>query len=205
MNKVLIIAAHPDDEVLGCGGIIAKYRKNNVPVRVVFLAEGVTSRYNDTELQNDYVIDESELRKSNAVIALNKLSVHSDQIFTNNRYCCRLEQVAQLDLVKEVEKHIDEWQPSCIYTHSPNDVNIDHRVVYQVVLAATRPFYSSILREIYSFEVLSSTEWNPAKPFHANVFVDIHDFIDLKIEAMKSYKGEIYTTPHSRSEKSIKA
>jgi LmbE family N-acetylglucosaminyl deacetylase len=204
-KKILIIAAHPDDEVLGCGGTIARYREKNIPVRVVFLAEGVTSRYDNIELQSDHVINESKRRNSNAFIALNKLSVHPDQIFVNNRYCCRLDQVAQLDLVKEVERHISEWEPSCIYTHSPYDVNIDHRVVYQVVLAAIRPNKSSSLVEMYSFEVLSSTEWNTAKPFHANVFVDVCDFIDLKIEAMKLYKGEMYSMPHSRSEESIRS
>jgi len=205
-KKVLIVAAHPDDEVLGCGGIIAKYRSEGDDVRVLFLAEGVTSRYSNDELSKQHVLEEIARRNKNAIIALNILSVDSSQIFTNKeRYCCRFDQIHQLDLVKEIEKHISEWHPTHLYTHSPNDVNIDHRVTYQAVLAATRPISSSTLLEIYSFEVLSSTEWNTLKPFMANTFIDISRYIDLKISAMEAYEGELREEPHPRSKSSIEA
>jgi LmbE family N-acetylglucosaminyl deacetylase len=206
MNKrVLIVAAHPDDEVLGCGGLIAKYRAKEVDVRVIFLAEGVTSRYDTEELSADHVLIERDRRNSNAIKALKILSVDPSEIFTSTRNCCRFDQILQLDLVKEIEQHISEWSPTHLYTHSPDDVNIDHRITYQAVLAASRPIASSTLLEIYSFEVLSSTEWNTLKPFKANTFVDISSYIDLKISAMEAYEGEFREEPHPRSKTAIQA
>lgn len=204
-EKILIIAAHPDDEVLGCGGIIAKYRSLGILVRVVFLAEGVTARYDEHELQLPHVLADKNRRNKNAFRALDILSVPKDQIFINERYCCRLDQTPQIDLVKQIESHIVEWQPTSIYTHSPNDVNIDHRIAYKAVLAATRPIKGSSVKAVYSFEVLSSTEWNTAQPFQANIFVDISDFIKLKIKAMSAYEGEMSDAPHPRSKEVIHA
>jgi LmbE family N-acetylglucosaminyl deacetylase len=204
-EKILIIAAHPDDEVLGCGGIIAKYRSLGVLVRVVFLAEGVTARYDNHELQLPYVLDDKNKRNKNAFIALGVLSVPREQIFINERYCCRLDSLPQIDLVKQIESHIKEWQPTSVYTHSPNDVNIDHRITYKAVLAAARPVKGSPVKSIYSFEVLSSTEWNTVQPFQANIFVDISDFIKLKIKALSAYEGEMNDPPHPRSEEVIRA
>jgi len=206
MNKnILVIAAHPDDEVLGCGGLIAKYRAENVDIRVVFLAEGVTSRYDVDEISEEYVLIERDRRNNNAIKALKILSVDPSEIFTSTRNCCRFDQILQLELVKEIEQHISEWCPTHLYTHSPNDVNIDHRITYQAVLAATRPNASSTLLEIYSFEVLSSSEWNTLKPFKANTFIDISSYIDLKITAMVAYEGELREEPHPRSKTAIKA
>jgi LmbE family N-acetylglucosaminyl deacetylase len=204
-EKILIIAAHPDDEVLGCGGIIAKYRSLGVLVRIVFLAEGVTARYNEHELQLPHVLNDIDQRNKNAFIALDILSVPRDQVFISERLCCRLDSLPQIDIVKQIEFHIAEWQPTSIYTHSPNDVNVDHRVAYKVVLAATRPVKSSSVKALYSFEVLSSTEWNVAQPFQANTFVDISDFIELKVKALSAYKGEINNAPHPRSKEVIHA
>lgn len=204
-KKVLIVAAHPDDEVLGCGGLIAKYRAENVDIRVVFLAEGVTSRYDIEEISEDHVLIERDRRNKNAIKALKVLSVDPSEIFTSTRNCCRFDQILQLELVKEIEQHISEWSPTHLYTHSPNDVNIDHRITYQAVLTATRPNASSTLQEIYSFEVLSSSEWNTLKPFKANTFVDISSYIDLKITAMAAYEGELREEPHPRSKTAIQA
>ena len=204
-KKVLIVAAHPDDEVLGCGGIIAKYRAEGHAVRVIFLAEGVTSRYENDELSEDHVLIERDRRNSNAIKALKILSVDSSEIFTSVRNCCRFDQILQLELVKEIEKHISKWSPTHLYTHSPNDVNVDHRITYKAVLAASRPIISSTLLEIYSFEVLSSTEWNTLQPFKANTFVDISSYIDLKIRAMEAYEGELRKEPHPRSKTAIQA
>ena len=204
-EKILIIAAHPDDEVLGCGGSIAKYRSLGIPVRVVFLAEGITARYDEHELQLPHVLNDKDQRNKNAFIALDVLNVPKDQVFINERYCCRLDLIPQIDLVKQIESHIVEWQPTSVYTHSPNDVNIDHRLAYKAVLAATRPLQGSSVKAVYSFEVLSSTEWNTANPFQANIFNDISGFIELKIKALSAYEGEMNLAPHPRSEKIIHA
>lgn len=204
-QRILVVAAHPDDEVIGCGGTIAKYRSMGIPVRVIFLAEGVTSRYEESELQMPHVIDAQKRRNENAFKALDVLMVPKKEIFVDKRFCCRLDQVQQLELVKQIEFHISDWMPTCLFTHAPYDTNIDHRITYSAVLAASRPIASCSIKSIYSFEVLSSTEWNPAKPFQANVFIDIADFIDLKVKALSAYEGEMRTSPHPRSEQVIRS
>lgn len=198
-DHVLIVAAHPDDEVLGCGGAIAKFRKNGDDVRVIFLAEGVTSRYQTDEIMAPHVQQKSKFRNENAIKALEILSVPSEQIFVEERPCCRLDQVPMLDLVKQIEGHIDQWKPAKLFTHAPYDTNIDHRLTYMAVLAAARPKQNSQLRSIYSFEVLSSTEWNPLQPFIPNMFVDVSSVLDKKIEALVAYGDEMRPAPHPRS------
>ena len=198
-DKVLIVAAHPDDEVLGCGGAIAKFRKNGDDIRVVFLAEGVTSRYQANELTAPHVQRKSRLRNENAFKALEILSVSSEQIFIEQRPCCRLDQIPMLDLVKQIEGHIDQWKPTKLFTHAPYDTNIDHRLAYMAVLAAARPQQNSQLTSICSFEVLSSTEWNPLQPFIPNMFVDVSSVLDKKIEALIAYGDEMRSPPHPRS------
>ena len=204
-KKVIVVAAHPDDEVLGCGATIAKYRSMNVPIRVIFMAEGVTSRFNDKELSMQHVVAATKLRNDNAFKALKILNIPKKEVYVNDRYCCRLDSVAQLELVKEIEFHIKEWCPTSVFTHAPYDINIDHRMTYESVLAASRPTNSCSVKSIYCFEVLSSTEWNPLNPFKANVFVDITDFINQKINALKAYGDEMRKAPHPRSEEVIRS
>ena len=198
-DRVLVVAAHPDDEVLGCGGAIAKFRRKGDDVRVIFLAEGVTSRYQADEIMAAHVQQESKLRNENAYKALEILSVPSEQIFIEQRPCCRLDQIPMLDLVKQIEDHIDQWKPTKLFTHAPYDTNIDHRLTYMAVLAAARPKQNSKLRSIYSFEVLSSTEWNPLQPFVPNMFFDISSVLDKKVEALIAYGDEMRPAPHPRS------
>lgn len=204
-ERILVIAAHPDDEVLGCGGVIAKYRAMDIPVRVVFLAEGVTSRYDETELHLPHVLEAQKRRNDNAFRALDILNVPAEQVFIHERHCCRLDQVPLLDLVKQIESHISEWNPTRLFTHAAYDTNIDHGLVYKAVLAATRPKVNSELKAIYSFEILSSTEWNYAQPFQANVFFDISDFIDLKVKALAAYEDEMLPAPHPRSDEVLRS
>ena len=203
MKKILIIAAHPDDEVLGCGGLIKKKIKNNNKVRIVFLAEGVTARYSLNEINNKKVLKKSNERNNNALIALKTLGVKKNEIFLRDIPCCRLDNLNQLEIIKIIEHHIKQFRPNEIYTHWHGDVNIDHRIAYQATIAATRPIYNFNIDLVASFEVLSSTEWNFKESFNPNYFEDISDFINFKIKAIKLYKDELKKFPHSRSTKSI--
>ncbi len=198
-DRILVVAAHPDDEVLGCGGAIAKFRRKGDEVRVVFLAEGVTSRYQSDEIMAPHVQQKSKLRNENAYKALEILSVPYEQIFVEQRPCCRLDEIPMLNLVKQIEEHINQWKPTKIFTHAPYDTNIDHRLTYMAVLAAARPKQNSKLKSIYSFEVLSSTEWNPLQPFVPNMFFDISNVLDKKVEALIAYGDEMRPAPHPRS------
>jgi len=203
MKKILIIAAHPDDEILGCGGLIKKNIKKKNKVRIIFLAEGITSRYSKDELKHPKVIKKSAQRNNNAILALNSLGVKKSDIFLSSNPCCRLDDFNQLEIVKIIEKHIKDFRPNEIFTHWHSDTNIDHRIVYQATITASRPVYKFKINLIASYEILSSTEWNFKESFNPNYFEDISDFLDDKIRAIKFYKNEIKPFPHSRSIKSI--
>ncbi|PPR79212.1 MAG: hypothetical protein CFH01_00535 [Alphaproteobacteria bacterium MarineAlpha2_Bin1] len=205
MKKILIIASHPDDEVLGCGGVIALACRKGYSVRVVFLAEGVSARYNEEEFSSNKVIAEIDKRNKNAYKALDLLGVSEKEIFTSNRYCCRLDTLPQIELVKDIENHIEDFKPNMVFTHSGDDVNMDHRVSFMASLAALRPIKSQSVSDFLTFEVLSSSEWNTLNPFKPNYFVDITEVLEIKINAMQLYDKEVQEYPHSRSPEMLTA
>jgi len=196
-KQILVVAAHPDDEVLGCSGTMARHVSDGDKVYVVFMSDGVTSR---TCVESNEV----EVRKQAAKDASNILGiVQSPRFlgFPDNR----MDAVALLDIVQTLEQVIDEIEPEVVYTHHLGDLNIDHKITHQAVMTACRPQPEFCVREIYSFEVLSSTEWSTNNPFIPNYFVDISDTLELKISAIKAYNSELRTFPHARSIESIKA
>lgn len=203
-DKILVIAAHPDDEVLGCGGTIARARSEGADVRVVFLAEGVMARFDPTDFFEIHVREKSARRNANAVKALARLGVPSEEVFLSDRPCCRLDTIPQIELVKDIENHIRQFEPRCIVTHAANDTNIDHRTAHVAVLAAARPIWPFSL-EILAFEVLSSTEWNTQHPFAPNLFIDITPHLADKIAALGDYEDEMRAAPHPRSEAALRA
>jgi LmbE family N-acetylglucosaminyl deacetylase len=205
MERILVIAAHPDDEVLGCGGAIARHCAAGESVRVVFLAEGITARHDPVEFDRPDVQKAVERRNENAIRAMAVLGIGPENVFTSDRYCCRLDQVPLIDLVKEIEGHLHDFNPTTLFTHALHDPNVDHGLAQQAVLAAVRPTKKSALRTIYAFEVLSATEWNPSQPFQANAFYDIEDFMDAKVEALLAYEDEVLPPPHPRSEVVLRA
>jgi LmbE family N-acetylglucosaminyl deacetylase len=203
-EKVLVIAAHPDDEILGCGGTLARHVMNGDLVDVVIFAEGVTSR-DDRRDQKGRI--ESIKQLHDAAYAANKmLGIRSLQIFDfpDNR----MDSFDRLDVIKEVERCIKKFEPSIIYTHHVGDVNIDHKIIHESVITACRPLPKFCVKKILFFEVASSTEWQPniSAPFFApNWFVDISHFLDCKLQALDCYATEMRDFPHSRSSKALKA
>lgn len=199
MKKVLVIAAHPDDEVLGCGGTIASQVLKGDIVKVVIAAEGLTSRQDSRDAE----VLKKELNKLHTVAfeANAQLGVTDVQMlaFPDNR----MDGLELLDVVKQIEKVVTDFNPNVIYTHFPNDLNVDHRILSEAVLTATRPMPGSSVSEIYFFEVASSTEWNfsgqSARAFVPNVFVDIADTLAKKMAALKIYESEMRPFPHARS------
>jgi N-acetylglucosamine malate deacetylase 1 len=192
-KKILVVVAHPDDEVLGCGGTMARHVNNRDKVHVVFMSNGVTSRMhvNDKEIEN---------RKRAAINASNVLGVVNSSIFLDfpdNR----MDTVALLDIVQTLEQVIHKIGPEVVYTHHLGDLNIDHQTTHKAVMTACRSQPGLCVKEIYAFEVTSSTEWQTpgVNPFCPNVFIDIADYIDLKKKALKEYAKEMRQPPHSRS------
>lgn len=202
--RVLVVAAHPDDETLGCGGTIARFRAANAPVRVVCLAEGITARYDPPEFDEPRVRDEIEKRAANARRAIGLLGVPDSEIHLDGRFCCRLDTVPQIEITKAIEKHARAFEPTVVLTHAAYDTNVDHSIVQRCVLAALRPYHFPDVRALLAFEVLSSTEWNPTAPFRADFFVDVTATIDRKIAALAAYDNEMRPSPHPRSEEAVR-
>lgn len=198
MRTILVVAAHPDDEILGVGGTAARHVAEGDLVYALILGEGQTSRGEHRE-------DVSR----NTVAALHKNTMESakeigyrDVFFTDfpdNRF----DKVDLLDIVKTVEKYIEKIKPQIIYTHYSGDLNIDHQYTARAVLTASRPIGTYSVEEIYAFETLSSSEWNfdnSVQPvFSPNVYVDITNYYDKKEQAMKCYVSELCEFPHPRS------
>lgn len=201
--KILIVAAHPDDEVLGCGGNIARLTKEGHEAYCLFLGEGVTSRYSHQETEAE---DELKQLKLEAEQAAKILGIK--EIFFKDLPDNRFETVPLLDIVKMVETLMDKLQPDTIYTHHGGDLNIDHQLVHRAVLTATRPLKDCPVKEIYAFEVPSSTDWSfqQLEPvFRPDVFVDIADTLETKVKAMQLYKSEARSFPHPRSPEALRA
>lgn len=201
MKKVLVVAAHPDDEVLGCGGTIARLVKQGCNVSVAILGEGITSRY---ENRNDAPTVLAEKLHSTASRVARVLGVEDVYQYKLPDNC--MDTVPLLEVVKIIEGLIEKVKPEVVYTHHEGDLNIDHVITARAVLTATRPVSGCPVREIYSFEIPSSTEWSFARgssAFRPNVFIEITDTLKLKIDAMSLYEGEVRPFPHPRSPEAL--
>jgi LmbE family N-acetylglucosaminyl deacetylase len=191
-KRILVVAAHSDDEALGCGGTIAKHAAAGDEVYAVFMTDGVTARHYAS-------VAEANDRQSAASAAARILGLReSFQLgFPDNR----MDSVPLLGVVQALEKVLEEVKPGVIYTHHAGDLNVDHRVTHQAVLTACRPMPGSSVNEIYAFEVLSSTEWADPNQFvfRPSMYIDITDFAHLKQQALVAYALEMRATPHSRS------
>jgi len=202
-KNVMVIAAHPDDEVLGCGGTIAKHVKNDDKVHVVILAEGLTSRderRNREKFGQALSELEQSARKANKVLGVSSLELYD---FPDNR----MDSLDLLDVVKVVENIIGKYQSEIVYTHHSGDVNIDHRRIHEAVITACRPVPGCPVKTLLFFEVPSSTEWQvpgSAPYFMPNWFVDVSETLDVKLKALEEYASEMRNWPHSRSIIAIK-
>ena len=197
-KKILIVAAHPDDEILGCGGFISKY-KNKFNYSVLFLAEGNSCRYKDVKKNYIKIKEEIIDRKKQCLKALKSLSVKN--VVFNDNPCGSLNSLPIIKLNQIIEKEIQKHKPEIVFTHSKNDLNYDHKIVFQSVMMATRPVgKKNYVKEIYSFEILSSSEWSYAENFKPNFFVSLSKKnLNDKWKALKFYKNEIRKAPHPRS------
>ena len=195
-KKILIIAAHPDDEILGCGGTISKLKNEN-QIQALFMTNGVSAReHNKRKI----------LKRKKACLDLFKyLSLPEPLIlnFPDNQ----MDKVPLLKIIKKIEKKIREYEPDTIITHYSDCLNIDHRITFEAVITACRPTNNISVKKILSFEVQSSTDWAlfKGKNFQPNYFVDISNHIKDKIKYIKFYKEELRAYPHSRSIKSLKS
>ncbi|MDC0336049.1 PIG-L family deacetylase [Pseudodesulfovibrio sp.] len=198
--NVLIVAAHPDDEVLGCGGTMARLAAEGHHVSVAILGEGATSR----GLESDVAQEAKAKLAAQAAQAAEILGVCPPSMheLPDNRF----DSLDLLDVVKIVEELVDTHRPELIFTHHPGDLNIDHQITHRAVVTAARPLESCSVRRILAFEIPSSTEW--ASPMLSASFVpttmmDIAGYLETKLLALQQYSGELGSDTHPRSLKHV--
>lgn len=199
-RSILIIAAHPDDEVLGCGGTIAKFTEVGVVVNVAFLADGVFSRAGQQpSQQQELTARRIAAQKACEILRVNSVSFGD---FPDNR----MDTLPLLEITQAVEILVGKHKPDTVFTHHAGDVNIDHRRLHQAVVTACRPQQRHPVKTLLCFEVPSSTEWQlpgSAPSFAPNWFVDISATLDRKLAALDVYAKELRAWPHPRSIRGI--
>jgi len=186
--KVLVFAAHPDDEVLGVGGTIAKHVDAGDVVTICILCEG----------------REFNTLKDNALSASSILGI-KDEYFVKLPDQ-QLDRLPLVDVIKATEKYVSDIKPDIVYTHHRGDINRDHQIVFEASMVATRTISKHVVSRILCYEVPSSTEQgchSVGSAFLPNVFVDITPTLERKIQAMRQYKGEMRYYPHPRSGKAL--
>lgn len=191
-KSIMVIAAHADDEALGCGGTMARLAAEGAQIQVVFMADGVFSRESSNKNQQN--------QRKAAANAVKKIlgfkNMHFLDLPDN-----QMDQVPLLVIVQKLEALIRKYQPQTIFTHFYNDLNVDHRITQQAVMTACRPLPGCPVKKIYGFETPSSTEWaTPGEsPFCPTFFMDISLFLKKKLNALQAYSMEMREPPHARS------
>ncbi len=201
--KHLVVAAHPDDEVLGCGGTMARLARRGDEVHVVILGEGITSRHLQREQADSQQIAELHSDSQRVIQRLGASGLHMWGLPDN-----RFDTVALLDVVKQLEELVDQLRPTVVYTQHGGDLNIDHEVTFRAVLTATRPMEGCYVKKVLAYEVASSTEWafgQFSPRFTPQVYVDITETLEDKIAAMELYQSESRAFPHPRSPEALRA
>lgn len=201
-EQVLCIVTHPDDEVIGVGGTLARHADRGDPVHVHVLSEAEPSRHN--EVTPD-VEDRIEERRENTRRACQRLGVDSVgfEEFPDNE----LDAMSLLSVVKPIERVIDEHEPDTIYTHHYSDLNISHELTCRAVMTAARPLPGTSVERLLAFETLSTSEWSlprPTNSFQPTVFVDISDQLDAKLAALGEHGEELRDHPHPRNAENVR-
>ncbi len=203
MNQVLVIAAHPDDEVLGCGGTMARLAAQGAEVHVVIVANGLTSRTDFAVHKAGELLQQHHDRAVRAGQLLGAASVNvlgfPDQ---------KLDTLPLLDITQALEREITRLKPDTVFTQHGGDLNLDHVITYRATLTATRPLAGHCVRRVLAYEVASSTEWSFQRfepRFQPAVFFDISATLEKKIAAMQVYESETRAFPHPRSPEALRA
>lgn len=202
-KKILVIVAHPDDEILGIGGTINKLVNSyGCEIKVVILGEGITSRGNQMKNNNkkDLELHKADIKKAKSIIGYQQLEYYN---LPDNRF----DTVPLLEIIKIIESEKIKFKPSIVFTHHGGDLNIDHQKTFEAVITAFRPLKDEIVNTIITFETFSSTEWIPSsdlRKFNPNLFITLDENnIKTKVSSMESYSFEKREYPHPRSSKAI--
>ena len=199
--KILVIAAHPDDEVYGMGGTIARLSSEGNEVHVLIVTDGCTAQYaGRPDLPEIVAQKHEESFRANEFLGVKK-------VYFGTFPDMKLDTVPHVELNRLIEDTVNAVQPEAVYTHFYGDVNLDHQMTYRSTLVAVRPVPGQCVKEVYCYQVPSSTEWSPQlvqTEFLSNVMVDISWFQEKKERAVLAYQTEIREYPHPRSPQYIK-
>lgn len=199
---VLCVVAHPDDEVLGVGGTLARHAESDDDVHICILSDGVTSRYDEVDTEAEAEIRQ---RRDRAQAACDRLDAESVSLheFPDNQF----DTVPLLDIVQTVEAEIDAQEPDVVYTHHYGDLNVDHKLTCRAVVTATRPLTDSNVTRVLAAETLSASEWavpESDNAFQPTSFVNIGSHLEAKLEALECYEDELRASPHPRTVKTVR-
>lgn len=204
-KSILVVVAHPDDEVLGLGATMHRLiHHHGCIVRTLILGEGLTSRADQRDPQRwetELATHRANIEAARRVIGYKSVGIYD---FPDNRF----DTVALLDIIKVIEKEKEQFQPEVIFTHHGGDVNIDHQRTFEAVITACRPIKDEKVKTIITFETMSGTEWrasNDPRHFVPNLFMEIaEENLEAKIKAMEAYEFERRPSPHPRSPEALK-
>lgn len=201
--NVLAIAAHPDDEVLGCGGTIARLASEGAHITILILAQGLTSRIDFDPKRDQSALDLHRVRARKAGSVLG-----AQEVILRDFPDQKMDAIPLLEIVHAIEHEIARLRPDTVFTHHGGDLNMDHAITFRATMTATRPIKGCPVRRLYGYEVPSSTEWSfqrfgPA--FRPTTFFEMNDFLDRKIAAMQIYESEARDFPHPRSPEALRA
>ena len=202
MASILVVAAHPDDEVLGCSGVLARHAAEGDTVHVLIVAEGATARDSERGPRGR----KPELTALKAAASRAAAAIGAEEPRMLGLPDNRLDSLPLLEIVKPIEAVAEAVAPEIVYTHHAGDLNVDHRIVHQATVTACRPVPGSPVRAIYAFETPSSTEWQTAgESFRPQRWIDIEPFLDRKLRALDAYEAEMRPFPHARSREAVEA
>jgi len=202
-SRILVIAAHPDDEVLGCGGTVARLAAEGASVSIFILADGLTSR-----ADYDPVRDAGALKAHHERAHRAGRLLGAQEVTLGGFPDQRMDTVPLLEITQAIEHEIARVRPDTVFTQHGGDLNMDHVITFRATLTATRPMAGGPVKRVYAYEVGSSTEWSfqQFEPrFQPQVFFDVSAQLETKIAAMQVYESETRAFPHPRSPEAIRA
>ena len=188
--KILVICAHPDDEVLGFGGMIKKFSESN-EIFILIMTNGCDTRYGSEMIDTL----QEQTRKAAAILGAN-------QVIFEKLPNQKLDTIPILQVTETIEKYLKLFKPDIVFSHSECDLNLDHKIIFEATATAVRPLPNQMVKAFYTYYVPSSTDWgglSSQKPFVPNVLLPIDKEIDSKVKALECYRSELRPFPHPRS------